>query len=213
MELIKRHARSMNLSELQHDVLCELINIGMGRAAGAMNKMTRNHIDISTPKVSLLSHKELASYYARAGDKLDIIKLTFEGHFSGATGLIFTQQNATNFVSLLLKDIDIHSRVFAALREDSLKEVGNIALIWIMGALSNALKEHLKYQPLEYLTEFESFLGSTREDILALLIKTIFEVENQRTSGEIVILFNQEKFASLIDSINALIDGGGSGCC
>lgn len=195
----------MKLTRLQHDVLSELINIGMGRAAGAMNKMTRNHIDISAPDVSLMSHKDMSDYYGKSEYQLDIIKLTFDGVFSGVTGLIFTTENATNFVSLLLKDIDVNSRMFAALREDTLREVGNIALIWIMGALANALKEHLQYQPLEYVSNIPEFLGNADENTLGLLIKTIFEVENQRTSGEIVILFDQDTFASLVHSINALI--------
>ncbi len=196
----------MKLTELQYDVLCELINIGMGRAAGAMNKMTHNHIDISSPQVSLMTYKDVLSYYSDSDTSYDIIRLLFEGDISGVTGLIFSTQSATNFVSLLLKDIDTDSRVFVALREDTLREVGNIALIWVMGALANALKEHLQYQPLDYLTDFQLFLGDADEKSTALLIKTIFEVENQRASGEIVILFNQEKFQSLVDAINALLN-------
>ncbi len=196
----------MKLNELQHDVLCELINIGMGRAAGAMNKMTHNHIEINSPEVNLMTYEEVLRYYSEKNLSYDIIRLIFDGVLSGVTGLIFTNQSATNFVSLLLRDIDTDSRVFAGLREDTLREVGNIALIWIMGALANSLKEHLQYQPLEYLTDFQEFLGNTEKDSMALLINTIFEVENQRTSGEIVILFNQDKFQSLLDAINALLN-------
>ncbi|MFP5259477.1 MAG: chemotaxis protein CheC, partial [Acidobacteriota bacterium] len=54
----------MSLSSLQLDILQELINIGVGRAAGMLNQMVNTHIQLQVPVLRVLTPKQLADQYA-----------------------------------------------------------------------------------------------------------------------------------------------------
>ncbi len=46
----------MELTAAQLDALKELINIGIGRAAGMLNDMVNSHVSLQVPQVRILSH-------------------------------------------------------------------------------------------------------------------------------------------------------------
>ena len=50
----------LNLTELQRDTITELLNIGMGRAAAALNDMVGEEVALSVPSVEVLSRRAAA---------------------------------------------------------------------------------------------------------------------------------------------------------
>ena len=49
----------MNVSAEEIDALRELINIGVGRAAGALNDMVGAHVELRVPSVRLVSTADI----------------------------------------------------------------------------------------------------------------------------------------------------------
>ena len=49
----------MNVTDYQLDALKELINIGVGRAAGMLNQILDNHVYLQVPDAKLLSPVEI----------------------------------------------------------------------------------------------------------------------------------------------------------
>ena len=136
----------MNLTLSHIDALQELVNIGVGRAAGVLNDMLASPIQLNIPEVRLLTPEELKlELKNQFGDSLlATVQLSFSGSFSGTAELVFPTESAATLVSVLTgeapgtPDLDV-------VKIGALLEIGNIVLNGIMGSLSNALIEHLDY--------------------------------------------------------------------
>ncbi len=196
----------MELNEMQQDVLQELVNIGMGRAAGALNQMTRSHIELSAPSIRLVRMASLERYGALScrGD-MDVVKLRFRGSFSGLAALLFETENGSNLVGLLLGERRIPPGM-EGLRCDTLREVGNIVLIWLLGAIANAVGTHLDYSPLEYAQRFRELLHPEEGDqSMALLIKADFSIEGHVVRGDVLVLFDSAGYTQLLEAIDRML--------
>ncbi len=198
----------MQLTRIQADFLSEMINIGAGKAAGALNQMTRSHIRLTAPLVRLLERGEFAEHIRSLDSRqVDLVKLVFTNGFSGVTLLVFSAESSVNLVGLLLGHPDAR-QLEQGLREDTIREVGNIVLIWIMGAMAGLLGEHLDYEPLTYGQVYSALLEPhlPAHDV-ALLLKTEFGVQDHVIEGEVIILFNSADFAHLLQTVDRLTAG------
>ena len=52
---------AMDLDELEHDALTELVNIGVSRAAASLRKMVNKEVILSVPSVEIVTRKSAAS--------------------------------------------------------------------------------------------------------------------------------------------------------
>jgi chemotaxis protein CheC len=130
---------NMNLTPMQLDLLTELINIGIGRAAGSINQMSNAHVQLQVPHLRLLSDEGLAEYCQPiAGRMLSCIRLPFDGALSGLTFLIFPPAGASGLISIILGREHIPFDK-DSLRIGTLEEIGNIVLNGVMGSISNFL--------------------------------------------------------------------------
>ena len=199
----------MELKPYQTDVLQELINIGMGKAASMLNRMVDTHIRLQVPELKVFTMADLAEHYnARGHDTFAAVKLAFSGDFSGTSALIFPPDSASKLVSIIIGQEELPLDM-DSLRIGTLQEVGNILLNGVMGSLGNILGEHIMYSPLDYSEgEFSNLLHGSERDITAvLLVRTSFELETHSIGGDIIILFQLGTFDSLLAAIDRIAPG------
>jgi len=58
---IETEVKVTELSDLQKDMLGELVNMGLGSAAASLSEMTGEEVLLSTPQVSFIPRQELCS--------------------------------------------------------------------------------------------------------------------------------------------------------
>jgi chemotaxis protein CheC len=197
---------------MQLDILQELINIGVGRAAGMLNRMVSTHIQLQVPELVVLSSRELIHRYAaRGGEVFSAVQLTFSGHFSGMSALIFPPESASRLVNIILGNSVVSPGELDAMRVETLQEVGNIVLNGVMGSIGNILKENIMFSSPDYVEErFETlvlFGGDADSETMVLLARTQFTIKDHRIEGEVLILFSLASFGTLIQAIDGLIPG------
>lgn len=202
----------MHLNSYQLDVIQELINIGIGRAASVLNKMASAHILLQVPEVRLFTSEELSQHPAFTNaTRVSAVRLAFEGAFAGTAALVFPPASAANLISLLIGE-DQMTLDMDSLRLGALQEIGNIVLSCVMGSLSNILDERVDYIPPDY---FEDLLDSLlvfnegERDVI-LFVEAHFAVQDHLIEGDIIILFKLDTFASLLASIDALLAASGA---
>ncbi len=196
----------MDITPYQLDILQELINIGVGRAAGMLNQMVNTHIRLQVPMLTLLTPHELEALFKRqGGDRISAVKLGFSGELTGASLLLFPPESALRLVSVILGQ-DAQTAAIDELHVATLQEVGNIVLNGVMGSLGNLLEEHIDYAPVEYYAGgFRALLEeNVQEQRMVLLVQTSFDVENLSIRGDIILLFRLETFRSLLQAIDKL---------
>lgn len=196
-----------SVSPLQQDVLQELVNIGMGRAAGALNQMTRSHVVLQAPLVRMVRLSSLERYArSMAEASVDVVRLRFSGGFSGTSCLFFEQAAGSRLVTLMFGDAAAPPDI-EFYRADTLKEVGNIVLIWIMGAIGQAIGTSFEFKPLEYMESLAPLFTERLEDGRGLMISATFALRDTVVQGDIMLLFDGHDCLNLMRSVDRLAQG------
>jgi len=195
----------VKLTDLQLDALSELINIGCGKAAGALSRMTRADVELFAPEITVLDECQLAEYADHFnGQPCDVTALDFSGALAGRALLLLVKESADNLVSLLTRGMG--GTPDAEMRADALRETGNVVLVFIAGAMANVLGHALDYSPLRYGQRLSDMLpNSCDPNSSALLIKAGFSLRDELVNGDVLFLFPAPDFGRLMTAVNRLI--------
>jgi len=204
----------VNISNEDTDALRELINIGVGRAAGALNDMVGAHVQLRVPSIRLVSPAEIKETVSSTDEqKLAAVRLGFGGEIQGTATLLFPSDSASKLVAMLTGE-KLGTSDLDSLRAEALTEVGNILLNGVMGSITNVLEQHISYQVPAYSEEtpddlVETVLKQTDSAVLLaqtqfLVGQTHFSVEQEKVEGEVTLLFGTESFEFLIKRIHAM---------
>ncbi len=191
----------MTLTDLQHDALCELVNIGVGRAASILNQMLEHPIHLQVPDVEVLPVGDITLTMGTLAEiPLASVQLGFKGAFSGLALLLFPTNSASNLVALLTGE-EPGSPDLDSLRSATLTEVGNILVNGVMGAIANAINHPISYTIPQFTEDYlENIL--TREkassNAFAIVAKTHFTVEKLLIEGDIIISFEMGSFSAFV---------------
>ncbi len=195
----------MQLTAEQTDALQEIVNIGVGQAAGMLSEMISFRIHLQIPEIELLSLSELQERLKNTlgEDQLSAVHLDFAGSFSGSAQLVFPTDSAANLVSVLTGE-DRMSPDLNDLKISTLSEVGNIVVNGVMGSISNILDRPLDYAVPSYIEDdIEHLLpiDRTQSDAAVLLAQARFRFEGLQVQGDIVLFFDVGSFKMLLDAI------------
>ena len=74
------------------DAIREIVNIGIGRAAGQLQQMTGSHIHLQIPSIKIVPFDKIteAGNTIISGDTLSAVLLDFKGTFSGMSAVSYT---------------------------------------------------------------------------------------------------------------------------
>jgi chemotaxis protein CheC len=197
----------MNPTSEQIDVLKELINIGVGRAAGMLNDMLQSRVLLQVPYVKIFTPATLQAEIEELGsEKLSTVRLTFKGPFSGIASLVFPPDSAGKLVDVLTGE-EAGETDLDSIRIGTLTEVGNIILNGVMGSIGNVLEKHINYSVPTYLeNNIEQLLLAENVDVdtTILLAHTRFSIEQLQIEGDIILLFEVGSFDALLEAIDAI---------
>jgi chemotaxis protein CheC len=195
------------IDEQTIDTIREIMNIGVGRAAGQLQEMTGSHIRLQIPVIRIVPFREITAVGNSLfpGDTLSAVLLDFKGTFSGISAVLFPPDSAAVLVMLLTGEQE-KSPELDAMRIEALKEVGNIIINAVMGSIANILSEHLIYSiPTYYEGPVVNLAGLKRNhvrDERVLLARTNFLVEKLNVEGYILLILEIGSLDALIESIN-----------
>lgn len=195
----------MRLSANQIDSLKEMVNIGVGHAAGVLNAMMNSRIQLRVPVVEMMNYEELHFKIQSMGHgDLSSVRLGFKGPFSGNASIVFPAEGAVKLVSILT-GFEADSHALDEMRAGTLTEVGNIVLNGVMGAIGNELKLHVFYSMPIYLENpFEVMLSSDQAqyDENVVWVQTSFTIESESIVGDIILVFEVGSLDLLLEAVN-----------
>ncbi|HTY15140.1 MAG TPA: chemotaxis protein CheX [Methanoregulaceae archaeon] len=189
------------------DAVTEIVNIGVGKAAGQLNQMTGSHIRLQIPSLSIVPFAKISSSETAifSGDKLSAVLLNFRGSFSGISAVVFPPESASALVMLLTGEKE-DSQDLDPMRIEALKEVGNIIINAMMGSIANVLSEHLEYSiPTYYegsILETTAIKRKRTGDDWVLIARTNFLIESINIQGDILLLLEVGSLDRLVESIH-----------
>jgi chemotaxis protein CheC len=195
------------------DVLTEIINIGVGRAAGSLSDIIGSHVILKVPHVELLPFSKLQDVASKLGhERISSVIQKFQGAFIGSAALVFPPESAARLISALTGDA-ITSPNLDSVRSGTLMEIGNIVINGILGTVSNILKCNLHFSLPEF-RDINKIMELIRSDDLKshegfiVFAETNFSIKALEISGFIVILFEVDSIDNLTSMIkHATLDG------
>ncbi len=194
----------MDLTDHEKDVLTELINIGYGRAAGALSELTGHRVTVEVPRVSLHATEEIGSILeASLSTKVTNVSQSFSGPVNGNAMLLMNEAS-----SLLLSQI-LGERApapgdFDANAKEIIKEVGNILLNACLGVFGNLLQIRVSFSvpriDFEHASAVMHEAGVKADAVIShgLVIHTRFHVKAADVTGFMVIALGIGSFDRLM---------------
>jgi len=193
------------ISAEETDILQEIMNIAFGRAAADLAEYIDIYVILSVPYVKLLRAVDLPHYIdteINSYDKVSVVEQKFWGKFKGAAFLVFPTGTGKKLITLL----DGGAQVFESdpiyeLEMESFREVGNILIGACVGKIAELLDDVITYSPPRVVVEKKHCgvvpVDLFEENSMAIVLKTLFEFNENNVSGYLFIVTSQESFAWL----------------
>jgi len=194
-------------TDFQLDVLKELVNVGVGKAASTLNDMLEAHIDLEVPSITLFQFDNLDVDSEGFRDaEVSCVQLNFRGSLNGTAALVFPPQSAVKLVAALTGE-DPETPCLNAVMAGTLNEVGNILINAVIGTIGNMLAKPFDFSLPNYLEgRLEELLspGEEGSDLTVLLIRTSFRVRERQVEGNIFLIFEIGFFDALMTVMEEL---------
>jgi chemotaxis protein CheC len=191
----------VTLSELEHDALTELVNIGISRAAVSLRKMVGEQVLLSVPSIEITSYSTARALIGeREDDDVVAVSQDFIGAFSGRALLIFPRASSLALVRAVVGN-DVATDEIAAMADEALAETGNIILNGCLATMANMLKQSLEMSLPEVLRGngvrlFEA-THPPDEDGIVLFLYINFLVRGRDIHGYIAMVMDLPSLAAL----------------
>ncbi|HEX3730200.1 MAG TPA: chemotaxis protein CheC [Opitutaceae bacterium] len=205
----------MELTIDQRDALTELINIGYGRAAGALSELTGYRITLEVPQVTIHKIEAIGPMLEKVID-VDVasVQQAFSGAIAGSAMLLLDEQAALT-LSRLLVDEPSAARDFDAGAREIITEVGNILLNACLGVFGNLLRVQVEFKVPRLSVQsvrstFKSAVDEAAEALrYGLVVHTRFYIKAGDVSGYLVIVLGLSSFDRLLRELEKWEARGG----
>jgi|JFJP01.1.fsa_nt_gi chemotaxis protein CheC len=195
------------LTEYQHDVLTETINIGFGRAAASLSVLVNQKVVLDVPQISVLSINDLSSAMNSMYSDLAAVEQQFSGGIQGDVVLIMDLDIASVFIDLLSGGPGI-SRPLTFSDREALLEVGNILLNAYIGSFGNLMKTQVNVSvPMLHMHSLDKLFAGIRDEgnsPFVLLVKTKFLLNNGSVVGHVALIIESYSLDSLFLSLQVV---------
>ena len=193
------------LDELEHDLLVELFNIGVGRAADSLSQIVNQEIKLSVPDIEHISVNQLAIKLGN-GQEICSVSQYMKGSFEANTILLFPQHSSIEVVSKMLGE-GVSAETLAELHQEGFSEIGNIVLNACIGAFGESIEE-------VFDVSLPVYSMGTAQDVIAagnlnqvLFIRINLLLSTSHVEGYLVFLLEHFSFEKLKNVMQKIING------
>lgn len=197
----------MELTLDRKDALTELINIGYGRAAGALSELTGYRISLEVPQVAIHDIEQIGPMLDdMLGPSVASVNQAFSGAVSGNALLLLDEPSAL-VLSQMLSEGTV-SPVFDTNAREIITEVGNILLNACLGVFGNLLRIQVNFAvPRLQVENAEQLLQGVMENSdetlrYGLMIHTRFNVKAADVTGYLVIVLGITSLDRLMQELD-----------
>ena len=186
---------AVQLNNEQQDSIAEVFNIGVGKAADSLSKLTGLKIDLSIPQVELVERSTLTSslrsHFNLVG-KVVTLQQAFKGDFHGMAFLILPPEKLRELVGLILSgEADLENE---EVYRDSATEIGNIIISSCLSAFGNTVETPLALLPPAMVEAEEDILTGQGGDPSfmrhALVARVGLRIQQRNIDGFLVLVIS-----------------------
>jgi chemotaxis protein CheC len=201
----------ITLTELQHDALVEIFNIGVGHAAASMSEIVNEEVTMSVPSISFLNRADAAALLAdRDGDgerdsgRICGVSQHYAGAFSTEAVLMFPEDKSLEIVRLMVGEL-VPLDELTEMEQEAMSEIGNIILNSCVGTLANIFQQELHGSlPVYHVGTSEQILASSgsHAGAVVLMLHIDFILEKHQIHGYVAFILDITALHDLKDQVD-----------
>ncbi len=179
------------LTEQHRDVLTELVNIGVGRAAYSLSEMVDSRVGLQVPSVAVSELGDgILSEERVSGTPLTSVSLPFAGKLNGVALLVLPRDSARSLVAMLT-GASCESAEVETEREGVITEVGNIMVNSVLGSLGNMTHLEVAFSLPAYR---EGGVDQVIPGVVprsSVTASVLFTIKSHAVEGRVVVVFDE----------------------
>ncbi|GGY75852.1 chemotaxis protein CheC [Pseudoduganella plicata] len=204
----------VELSELEHDALVEIFNIGVGQAAAAMSGIVGEEVTMSVPSITFLSRIEAAQLLEDAhrrsgsmqgtGERICGVSQHYEGAFQTEAILMFPEDKSLEIVRLMVGE-SVPLAELSEMEQEAMSEIGNIILNSCVGTLANIFQQELHGSlPVYQVGSSDEILDATgsRAETVVMMLHIDFILEKHQIHGYVAFILDVTALHDLKEQID-----------
>lgn len=203
----------MELTSVQRDALTELINIGFGRAAASLSRLTGYRVLLDVPSVSVYPMEQLQDALGTmVHGEIATVHQVFSGPVAGDAFLALDARAAALLKELLTNEPALPLRVDASTQE-VVTEIGNVLLNACLGTFGNLLKVHVSFSVPKLSIDrlgmvLESVTVGQQELRYALVIHAGLRLRDDTVRSYLIIVLSVASLDRLVHAIDDWQESG-----
>jgi len=194
-----------NFSELQHDALVEIFNIGVGHAARAMSEIVNEEVTMSVPSITFVNRADAGRMLGKEGNaRVCGVSQHYQGAFSTEAILMFPEDKSLDIVRLMLGE-SVPLKELTEMEQEAMSEIGNIILNSCIGTLANIFSQELSGSlPAYHMGTSEQILSASgaEADSVVLMLHIDFILETHQIHGYVAFILDLTALHDLKDQID-----------
>jgi chemotaxis protein CheC len=194
-----------NLSELQHDALVEIFNIGVGHAAKAMSDMVNEEVTMSVPTIAFLNRADAAEMLGnKDNERVCGVSQHYDGAFQTEAILMFPEDKSLDIVLLMVGE-SVPLEELTEMEQEAMSEIGNIILNSCVGTLANIFAQELSGSlPQYHVGSSEDILTASggHADTVVLMLHIDFILEKHQIHGYVAFILDLTALHDLQEQVD-----------
>ncbi|HBN47675.1 MAG TPA: chemotaxis protein CheC [Thalassospira sp.] len=203
----------IDLSELEHDTISELINIGVGRAAASLLEMVDQPVELTVPTITFVERFSDSNLTSSPEEVVSAVSQSFDGPFKGEAMLVFPEKRSLELVRRLLK-VDVPLDTLTDLEQEALMEVGNIILNACLGSIANVLGEPIncsmptfrKRETRALLNEDTAFDAASGKMPVLMILHVQFMLRQNDIDGYVLFVMDLDSIQTLKELVRRFLE-------
>ncbi|GGK81454.1 chemotaxis protein CheC [Rufibacter glacialis] len=137
----------LQVNELERDIIKEILNIGLARAADSFAVIAKDRVLLKVPDLQLMEAEELLKIVRAYENSHTIIQSDIKGELNGSTLMLFSDLHVEQLSKVCLGMTVKGSDPLTEMQESLLLEVSNIITGALVTQLANILKSNIYGSP------------------------------------------------------------------
>jgi chemotaxis protein CheC len=193
----------MEILDEKRDVLQEMINTGIGKAAVSFSDMLNKEIKLSVPTLLFFSLNELDAYLGKMqnNEYVNVIQ-SFSGDMSGRGIVSFPLIGGKTIISTLMEYPDSCEPDFGSMERELIAEVGNVIINAVGSSMCNMAEIETFYQmpEIEFSNQIIETDNESDENIYCVG-EGAFAVEGIDIEGKILFIITYSEIEAIINKL------------
>jgi chemotaxis protein CheC len=137
----------LKISDLEKDIIKEILNIGLARAADSFASISKDRVLLKVPSMELISAPEVMKILKKFEESHEIIQSDIKGDFNGTTLMVFSARHIDKLSEVCLNLKTKYDFALDEMQESLLLEISNIITGAFVTQMANILKANIYGSP------------------------------------------------------------------